>query len=182
MRFLNLIFYRLCPQIKADSNIGMSCDDGEMCTTQDKCNHYGVCAGDYTCGCKTDKECDTDNNVCTVDKCVDGTCTRSNAAEGTVCDDFDTCSVDDVCDAAGVCQGRETCPADCQPPTGQCCGTVCQCAGAYAGPTCEDLVLGCAVGSLQCECTSGGACDDGLECQAGMCRLVPQASMSIRLS
>ena len=59
---------------------------------------------DEGCECTVNEECD-DYNVCTIDQCVDGSCVFSNAENGTVCDDGNSSTINDVC-SAGVCIGQ----------------------------------------------------------------------------
>ena len=59
---------------------------------------------DEGCECSCNEECD-DYNVCTVDQCVDGVCTYVNAENGTVCDDGNSSTVNDVC-MIGICAGE----------------------------------------------------------------------------
>jgi TolB protein len=103
----------------------IACDDGNACTTADAC-HAGLCAGTNL---PDDSAC-SDGDSCTrSDTCQSGTCTGASpvlcsasdqchqagtcdpasgvcsdpaAPDGTACDDTDTCSGPDVCDA-GVC-------------------------------------------------------------------------------
>ncbi|MFH0929391.1 MAG: putative metal-binding motif-containing protein [Candidatus Aenigmatarchaeota archaeon] len=60
---------------------------------------------DEGCECSTDEDCD-DFNVCTIDKCVEGFCTYTNAENGTVCNDSNSSTVNDVC-MLGVCGGED---------------------------------------------------------------------------
>ncbi len=67
-------------------NIG--CDDGDLCTTGDKC---------LTTGCKgTPKACD-DGNVCTLDGCNKLTGCKSTLRADELCDDKNPCTKD-TCD------------------------------------------------------------------------------------
>lgn len=70
------------------------CNDGDPCTTSDSC-FDGQCVG-------TPKEC-SDGNPCTVDGCSFGKCTHLAAPNGTLCDDGQTCSLDDQC-LDGMCK------------------------------------------------------------------------------
>jgi TolB protein len=103
----------------------IACDDGNACTSADVC-HAGLCAG---ANVPDDTACN-DGDACTrSDTCQSGTCTGASrvvcsasdqcheagtcdpasgacsdpaAPDGTACNDIDTCSGPDVCDA-GVC-------------------------------------------------------------------------------
>ena len=100
-----------------------ACDDGNLCTEDDKCAANGACSGDA-------KLCD-DQESCTQDSCdlATGACVFQNAADGTACDDGSLCSVSDEC-VAGECSGDvKECPDGdsndclylaCEPVTGEC--------------------------------------------------------------
>jgi TolB protein len=103
----------------------VACDDGNACTSADVC-HAGLCAGvnvpdDTACNdgnaCTRSDSCQAgsctgaDPVVCSArDQCheagtcdpASGACSDPAAPDGTACDDTDTCSGPDVCDA-GVC-------------------------------------------------------------------------------
>ena len=59
---------------------------------------------DEGCQCSCNEDCD-DYNVCTIDQCVDGSCVFSNVEDGTICDDGNSSTVNDVC-SVGVCVGQ----------------------------------------------------------------------------
>ncbi|RMD82662.1 MAG: hypothetical protein D6815_08660 [Candidatus Dadabacteria bacterium] len=63
---------------------GTPCDDGNVCTTPDTCTN-GVCGGtvDPNC-CQSASECD-DGNTCTIDTCVNSSCSHSVSPDGTPC-------------------------------------------------------------------------------------------------
>jgi Dictyostelium (slime mold) repeat len=126
-------------------SIGDSCDDGDPCTTDDRCVGVcvdGICLGDEcagTAGCSdgdacTDDSCDPgvgcvhariacdDQNVCTSDDCdPQSGCTHAAIS----CEDGDACTTD-TCDAtlgcrheAVTCDDGDRCTADsCNPETG----------------------------------------------------------------
>ena len=98
-----------------------SCDDRNLCTSEDQCIN-GECVGtpvtcddndfctDNVCnpavGCvfPPTRSCD-DNNPCTIDRCLSPTgCEYENVEDGSLCDDFEVCTRADVC-LAGVCRG-----------------------------------------------------------------------------
>ncbi len=114
---------------------GSSCDDGQPCTSDDKCSG-GICQGTpYTCfdglACTTDT-CNGDGTCtytpepgkCAIDGgCFDdgearpgNTCQTCQAAlnptgwiakaPGTSCDDGQSCTFNDTCDASGQCVGQ----------------------------------------------------------------------------
>jgi hypothetical protein len=59
---------------------------------------------DEGCECSCNEDCD-DYNVCTIDQCIDGVCMYENAEDGTVCDDGNLSTINDVC-SVGVCTGQ----------------------------------------------------------------------------
>ncbi|NUN13390.1 MAG: hypothetical protein HUU55_07100, partial [Myxococcales bacterium] len=71
---------------------GSFCDDGSQCSNKDVCVG-GKCTG------STIGACD-DNNPCTNDKCVAGTCI--NEPNTLTCDDGNACTVGDICNQ-GLC-------------------------------------------------------------------------------
>ena len=77
---------------------GTACDDGLYCTVDDACE-AGVCAGEA-------RDC-TEVGPCEVGVCTEdaGGCMTQPVAVGTVCDDGDALTINDQCDAAGVCSG-----------------------------------------------------------------------------
>ena len=61
--------------------------------------------------CHVDADCD-DSNDCTIDTCVNNTCTFSNTASGTACDDGLFCTSASECDGNGTCVGSGSpCPS-----------------------------------------------------------------------
>ncbi len=76
---------------------GSSCNDGFVCTQDDRCDFEGHCAGQ-------DADCN-DLNSCTVDQCAEesGGCFYT-ALPGEPCDDGDSCTVNDQCDSL-FCRG-----------------------------------------------------------------------------
>ena len=75
---------------------GNACDDGNACTTNDQCNE-GVCVGTpIYCG---------DGTACYSVSCDPFYgCVNTNNPNGTLCDDGDACTIDDMC-VDGVCSG-----------------------------------------------------------------------------
>jgi hypothetical protein len=171
------------------------CDDGNACSTADKCS-AGLCvAGSMV-------DCD-DGEVCTKDTCVAATgCSHTNA-NGVVCDDGQACSTEDLC-AEGSCTGTTAKCADDNPCTTDSCldetgcvflanmatctdGNACTpddtCTGGKCLPaavtdcndadpctvdTC-DLVTGCGHAPSTGPCTDGDACTEADTCLLGVC-------------
>ena len=126
------------------SPVAGSCDDGNLCTSNDGCS-AGSCVGSA-------KDCDDDND-CTVDGCDPdtGMCGHQNL-DGP-CDDGNLCTLGDTC-ADGFCQPGSGFP-DCEDGNG--------CTGA----TCDPKV-GCINDVLL-----GWPCDDGDGCTANDVCVIP---------
>jgi len=123
---------------------GTSCDDGDLCTTNDQCSS-GVCGG-------TSPDCD-DGNVCTTDSCDPGTgCV--NVANSEPCNDGIACTTGDVC-SSGACNGTED-------------NSLCS-----DGNDCTDDVctvdIGCSNPNNTAFCDDGDACTDNDQCSSGSC-------------
>ena len=84
---------------KAD---GAECDDGLFCTMDDACLE-GECTGN-------ERDCSEQSDVCNEGFCIEeqDQCGSQALVNGTQCDDFDDCTVNDSC-SSGVCLGQ---PAD----------------------------------------------------------------------
>ena len=110
------------------------------------------CEGDVGCvnlaaGCEL--------AACQALRCVDGMCVAQIIA-GSPCDDSNSCTKDDLCDAAGVCRGELTSCDD---------GNPCTVEGCEPGIGCVALPVGAALA-----CDDGDACTDGDACNAvGVC-------------
>ena len=184
----------------SDCTDGAPCSDGDPCTFNDKCEG-GVCAGIVvecddalpcttdacvggTCEhavasgfCKIDDGCWSDaqpnpTNGC--QRCLSGVHTRQwSDNDGVLCDDGDTCTGPDLCQA-GACTGATlVCPDDADPCTiGECQGGGCVSA-PLSGSACDDGDA-CTEGD-SCDkgvCVPGPAgpqCDDNLSCTADGC-------------
>jgi hypothetical protein len=123
-------------QNKAD---GTTCDDGLFCTVDDVCTD-GVCGG-------RPRDCSGETDQCNLGVCDEAAdaCVKQ-PTPGVTCDDGLFCTVDDVCDADGVCGGS---PRDCSAESDQCNDGVCD----------ED-----ADACVAQPKPDGTACDDGLFC------------------
>ncbi|HAN30172.1 MAG TPA: hypothetical protein DCQ06_01110, partial [Myxococcales bacterium] len=117
-------------------NNSNACDDGNSCTANDLCKN-GQCLGQKTAPCD-------DGNDCTKDFCDTMKGCSHTSTTGTVCEDGDACTLQDVC-LKGVCvAGAKKSCFD----TEQC--TV---------DTCDSKTGKCLFSAL-----SDGACDDGNLC------------------
>lgn len=100
---------------------GAGCDDGNRCTSADRCVN-AVCVGiPRTCN---------DGNVCTIDRCEPstGACVFIPTAEGVLCNDNNPCTSGDTC-TMGRCVGQPVADGlQCVLPFGQGCCTAGVCA------------------------------------------------------
>lgn len=125
------------------------CTDGDACTVGDKCSS-GSCVGGVAPVCN-------DNNSCTSDTCDPTTGCVFSPTNGVACDDMDSCTTGDQCDAGGTCVGTGMKNCD----DGNSCTT----------DTCDSIMGGCLNLVL-----SGSMCDDsnpgtvGDVCFAGVCK------------
>ena len=146
---------------------GVACDDGNVCTSDDKCQADGTCKGTAISNCcQKDKDCD-DNNPCTVDTCdaTTGKCTNTPADDGTACNaDNNGCTKDDKC-FGGKCKAGAQ--VDCGPSPFQCLTLVCTSTGENSykcdsQPKPKDTP--CNDGDV---CTTNDKCDDAGNCVPG---------------
>lgn len=173
---------------------GLSCDDAKQCTVDScdlvsgLCSHVvatdgsscggpagckaGQCAGG-TCADIMSNACD-DMNPCSAEACnADGSCTRTNVADGIVCDDGSACSTGDRC-ASGLCKGVVNTCDDGNSCTTDVCG-----ADGTCGRTAVATGTGCSSGNacLMGEVCTGSvcgggqprSCDDNNSCTADLC-------------
>ena len=146
-------------------NNTIPCDDGLFCTAVDVCTDGGCVGSGHPCpgqvcdeganiciDCSIDSDCD-DNNVCTDETCVVGTCFYTDNTDS--CDDDNACTMDDVC-AASVCAGIDIPPEDCDD------GNLC------TDDSC-DPAIGCVNTSNTLPCDDGNACTTGDVCTGGTC-------------
>lgn len=163
------------------TNNTASCDDNQFCTANDVCSN-GTCVGsgdpcpgelcnedtDTCVECLDSTNCN-DQNFCTTDACISGTCQFTNNTE--VCDDGRFCTVNDIC-SGGTCDGDDRCPEQCDEENDQCveCLTVNDCVDD-ANP-CTDLA--CVSGACQftnntAACDDGDICTTNDSCSGGVC-------------
>lgn len=142
---------------------GATCDDGNACTTVDKCQADGTCTGtELSCTTPPNAQCYAAEGTC-----VSGECTYLPKDAGAACDDGDACTDGDTCKADQACAGTpKTCDtppnAQCYGATGSCTAGECAYEAKEAGTTCDD-------GSL---CTEDDACSADHAC-AGTIRTCP---------
>lgn len=75
----------------------LPCDDGNACTTGDKCQSGKCVAGPAV-------DCSAWDGVCTVGVCGAGGCAAKPKSSGASCDDGDPCTTSDLC-VQGQCKG-----------------------------------------------------------------------------
>jgi hypothetical protein len=149
------------------------CDDGNLCTTGERCMS-GVCTNG------TPVDCSGLDGECTVGVCLasTGACEPAILADGAPCEDGDLCTTGEAC-GGGACVGGA--PVDCAHLNGDCtvgsCNPstgACQATSVNNGSPCDDGST-CTAGEF---CTSGvcgggtatndgGSCDDGSICTSG---------------
>jgi len=81
-------------------NNAASCDDGDRCTTEDRCD-AGYCTGKL-------QSCSEHDDVCNEGRCdpETGECRKEPLPDGSACDDTDSCTARDSC-VAGSCSVHE---------------------------------------------------------------------------
>jgi len=129
---------------------GAPCDDGNVCSSQDRCI-AGVCGGDLlVCN---------DSNPCTTDACdKTGGCTYT-AKDGAPCDDGSTCTTADACKDKACASGKAIDCDDNNPCTTDTC----------------DAKAGCQHASTKAACDDGDACTTKDSCKGGVCVPGPAA-------
>jgi hypothetical protein len=132
-------------QTKFSAAPGQPCEDGNLCTVNEKCTN-GSCSGGVP------KDCSGGTTQCGTAACDKTTGACVFTPKSGPCDDGDVCTASDHC-AGGVCTGT---PADCSPYDTQCTVGTCSngiCSGVPKPGTCND-------GD---PCTHNDACD-GAKC------------------
>ena len=138
-----------------DAALGVSCNDGNLCTTSDTCNGAGSCIAGPTTQCPAATMCHV------AGACVPSTgqCSAETPAPvGTTCNDGNLCNLTDACDANGACvgTGTVTCPA----ATDSChVAGVCVPATGCSPQTIAPDTTPCNDNSL---CTSNDVCTNGV--------------------
>ncbi|RJO66724.1 MAG: choice-of-anchor D domain-containing protein [Myxococcales bacterium] len=92
--------------VTGNINQGLACNDPLYCTVNETCNN-GACTGG------TARDCSHLNGQCKVGVCTEsgggsGACVQQNAPVGTACDDGNGGTIEDLCNAGGVCVGNTT--------------------------------------------------------------------------
>jgi hypothetical protein len=154
----------ICVQCLEDHDCAEGVCDGQSlqcigCLDDEDCES-GVCnTSTRSCvGCASDKTC-TDLDPCTIDTCLEGSCTYEVVPTDGPCDDEDPCTLDETC-VAGLCVAYLTAPACCDPFS---------CDGNHtAHDTDKD---GCDDACTQNTCKEHGDCGDAGYCyfEPGVC-------------
>ncbi len=129
-----------CQHLNVDGN----CDDGSLCTQNDKCGG-GLCVAGAPLPCN-------DNNSCTTDSCdpIAGCVFKPNT---NPCDDGDPCTANDACNN-GKCLGGGK--------------TVCDDKNVCTTDVC-DAVKGCTFTNNTLACDDNNNCTNNDVCGAGKC-------------
>ena len=132
---------------------GTTCNDFLNCTTNDKCDGAGTCAGHSVCddGLPCTDDVADEANACA--------CTHDISFPGTFCDDANVCTTGTTCDGTG--------------------GTVASCTGGTPALNCNDnnpctddscdAIQGCVHTNNTAACSDGNACTVGDTCGGGTC-------------
>ncbi len=133
---------QLTPACSTNADCGLFCNRAETC-------QHGCCVTPTLpsgVSCVSDGEC-TDNNRCTLDRCVNGCCTHTPG-----------CSTNAECDDGMFCNGAEKCQSGCcLAGTPSCCASN-QC--------CNEDANACQAGL---GCTSDAGCNDDNPCTDDRC-------------
>lgn len=145
-----------------------ACDDGKPCTV-DTCGDDGKCAHDKNLF--DGIPCDTDESLCTLEKCLEGKCLGAGTA---YCEDNNPCT-DDLCDSIMGCEHWPNI-APCEDGNACTVGDGCEngtCVGGNAltcddGNDCSLDVCDLSVGCTTTDAPDGTPCADGF-CFKGYC-------------
>jgi len=129
-----------------------TCDDGDACTVNDRCDGAGGCAGERLSCTNPTSQCHEWSGTCSNNQCV----YRLKAATAS-CNDGNNCTKNDVCGSNGACAGS---PVSCNNPTNQCLEWAGTCA---SNNTCNYVPK-----------TSGTSCETGDRCSIDSCNSAGQ--------
>jgi hypothetical protein len=139
---------------------------GTPCRGDDPCVVSASCDGAGTCVVEAPVECLDPPTPCSIapGTCgVDGTCSYERRAADMPCQDGNGCTLDDRCDAAGICVAGPLCPTDNPCAVGSCSGEQCSffpvVDGTPCGPTAANACCGGACVDLSSDAEHCGACD-----------------------
>ncbi len=161
------------------------CNDGNDCTTGEKCDANGQCGGGQnSCSCVVDKDCPNDGNQCNgVYACVAGTCqpkagsvvvcdaTKNNACQTNTCQVATGACAMAYAATAAVCDDGTACTVGDSCKDGVCLpGVITSCDD---GNVCTDdgcnPALGCYHNLSVAACDDGNPCTSADVCSGGKC-------------
>lgn len=164
-------------------------DDNDLCNGQIRCIG-DKCVIDQT----TVRKCAASQDSCIANACdpATGFCRETPANQGSICDDEDPCTINDVC-RDGVCAGNPTECDDGNPCTTDLCNQISGCSHEYNTESCDDgnactsddvCAFGACVGTRQVECgcildadcaplEDGNPCNGRLNCVDHICVVDP---------
>jgi hypothetical protein len=154
---------------------GTPCNDNDVCTAGDTCQNGACQSGSAVPGCcHSVADCPTPPSPCQQATCVNNACGVTNKANGTVCNDNNPCTQNDVC-TNGVCAGTAIAgcivcqsTADCPTPSNQC-----------QQATCTNNVCGVQNKPNGTACNDNNACTSNDVCMNGVCTGTPCASPNV---
>lgn len=122
--------------------------------------------------CTNASQCN-DNDVCSVDSCVDGFCRYQSATDGTVCADSLFCNGAETCQS-GVCRGTAPCKsqAHCNETTDTCRACLVNSECNDNNPCTDDACSAsftCTFTAHTRTCNDGNVCTTNDRCNAGAC-------------
>ncbi len=128
--------------IYTDADETVECSDDNGCTLDDYCSQ-GECISGEPAQCQDEVPTD-----CLIPRCEPSTgeCVDDYELEGTACDDNNPCTLDDLCDAKGICYA----------PTIKECTTTLTCKRAWCNEQAASEQDACVVDWLE----AGSKCDD----------------------
>jgi K319-like protein len=103
----------LCDSLTGDCSnpidVSNACDDDEVCTINDACLVDGSCAGEWdvaNCGCTENSHCSSLDDDCNLGRCdTDSNSCYAEPQVDQVCSDGNDCTINDLCQADGSCDG-----------------------------------------------------------------------------
>lgn len=151
----------VCELAPDPSTVGVSCDDGNPCTTNDICQGDGTCKG-------TPISCSVNEPKCQTATCnpATGKCETTNLPLGTNCADDDRCDGEEACDGNGVCAAGT--PVQCPQPSDPCQSATCDSASGQCVTTNKQNGLACSVDFIPngvcCSGICSQCCSDASAC------------------
>ncbi|MBL4634569.1 MAG: OmpA family protein [Kofleriaceae bacterium] len=160
-------------------SIGQACDTDDDLCTQEICVLVGQSVScELQSFAPDDTACSSDGLPCTADLCMEGVCSHSALAAGTLCDDGLFCTEGDFCSESGVCGGgagtcddSNDCTSDsCDESANSCNNAITPGASCNDGDACTSLES-CSKSGV-CEGSVTTICDDSSSCTSDSCDAV----------